>query len=135
MKTLLIKLNIIFIGMISILLMLAGQAAGQGWQTNFVSPNNVQNINANNNNYVRVLATEDGGGLTIGLNVVSAFDSYLSIRKVDIDGTLQWTKQYNGGSNYNAPYDAIPALDGGYLIAAFTHFNISSLSTYVLKID
>ncbi|MBL8027307.1 MAG: LamG domain-containing protein, partial [Fibrobacteres bacterium] len=80
-----------------------------------------------------IKSTNDGGFILVGS---AGGDVY--VMKLYQNGDSAWTKSFNLGSsppNYDAGNSIEQTSDGGYIIAAYTTWNVGGNDAYVIKLD
>jgi hypothetical protein len=83
-----------------------------------------------------IIQTTDGGFVVAGLTTsFGAGGADMFIVKLDINGTLQWSKTV-GGTAADYIYSIIQTTDGGYIVAGSTNsFGAGNTDMYIVKID
>jgi hypothetical protein len=84
-----------------------------------------------------VCETSDGGYIVAGYtSPLASGNNDLLLVKLNNNGSIAWQKTYGGtGSDY--AYTVVQTLDGGYMVAGYTHnFSpVQNIDTLLLKID
>jgi hypothetical protein len=82
-----------------------------------------------------VQQTSDGGYIVAGYtNSFGAGDWDLFLIKTDANGNIQWAKTY-GGTYGDGASSVQQTLDGGYIVAGWTHYSTVDFDLFLIKTD
>lgn len=78
--------------------------------------------------------TVDGGFIVAATDNFSNYQANILILKLFSDGSVEWSKTYNG-SNNDLPHSILQTVDGGYLLAGRTNsFGAGEYDIWILKL-
>lgn len=111
----------------STLLVVSPTVSAQGWEKSYPFPEPITPGGVD-----KIVTTPDGGFLSIGATK-TGLDYFCHVTKLDVDGELQWKKQYS--SDRSGGYDIKPTSDGGYVLLARQQSTTTGINFYIAKID
>jgi hypothetical protein len=83
-----------------------------------------------------ILQTSDSGFIICGHTEVNFNTDYVLLLKVDVNGNLQWWKNYGGGQLEDVASSVVQTNDGGYLVCGYTtNYGAGYRDIYLIRTD